>query len=93
MFWGRTGKGLGRNRQKQEQSRSLRDDNKKDNSNYKCGPSRNADLRGQAREANGRQSRGMRTLQEGLDFLEVFFGVYAYGVVVGGFDVDVDVVF
>jgi hypothetical protein len=25
--------------------------------------------------------------------LEVFFGVYAYGVVVGGFDVDVDVVF
>ena len=32
-------------------------------------------------------------LEERFDLFEVFFGVYAYGVVVGGFDVDVDVVF
>ena len=32
-------------------------------------------------------------LEERFDLFEVFFGVYAYGVVVGGFDVDGDVVF
>ena len=37
--------------------------------------------------------RSLGRLEESFDFLEVFFGVYAYGVVVGGFDVDVDVVF
>ena len=35
----------------------------------------------------------MLTTEHGFDLFEVFFGVDAYGVVVGGFDVDVDVVF
>ena len=31
--------------------------------------------------------------EEGFDAVEVFFGVDAYGVEAGGFDVDVDAVF
>jgi len=36
---------------------------------------------------------GGSAAEEGFDAVEVFFGVDAYGVEVGGFDVDVDVVF
>ncbi len=36
---------------------------------------------------------GGSAAEEGFDAVEVFFGVDAYGVEVGGFDVDVDAVF
>jgi len=37
--------------------------------------------------------RGLEMPEEGFYPVEVFFGVYAYCVVVGGFDLDGDVVF
>ena len=77
------------NKSRSSNSRSLRDDKQKDRQTKGM-----TKKDWQLQKGKGLTlEKGLTVEKEGFDAVEVFFGVDAYGVEVGGFDVDGDVVF